>query len=217
MEPLAAAPDLPAAAPASPGDAPATKGARTRRALLEGAVRRFAADGFRATSVADIARDAGVTPAAAYAYFDGKEDLFTAAVDADAAGLIEGAIGPILRGDFDGDWSGLINTLVTGLGAHPLAGRILAGREPEHSRRLLGISALADLRRGIAARLRAGQETGEVRADLDVDLVSWGLETVVMSLLIAALQVGMPTGQERATGVVALLDAALRPTAPPPG
>ena len=57
-----------------------TKGERTRHALLAGAIRRFAADGYRATSLADIARDARVTPAAAYAYFANKEALFTEAV-----------------------------------------------------------------------------------------------------------------------------------------
>ena len=40
------------------------KGERTRRRLLDIAVQRFAADGFRRTSVSDIAREAGLTPAA---------------------------------------------------------------------------------------------------------------------------------------------------------
>src|SRR5437763_17056148 len=67
------------------------KGERTRRRLLDIAVQRFAADGFRRTSVSDIAREAGLTPAAAYAYFAGKEGLFQAAVDADAGALTEAA------------------------------------------------------------------------------------------------------------------------------
>src|ERR1700730_258176 len=67
------------------------KGERTRQRLLEIAVQRFAADGFRRTSVSDIAREAGLTPAAAYAYFAGKEGLFQAAVDTDAGALIEAA------------------------------------------------------------------------------------------------------------------------------
>ena len=36
---------------------PETKGAQTRRAILQAAIIRFGRDGFRATSVADIARD----------------------------------------------------------------------------------------------------------------------------------------------------------------
>ena len=71
----------------TPVETPGTKGDRTRRRLLDLAVRRFAADGYRRTSVSDIARDADLTPAAVYAYFAGKEALFQAAVDADASAL----------------------------------------------------------------------------------------------------------------------------------
>ncbi|HZT67985.1 MAG TPA: TetR family transcriptional regulator [Acidimicrobiales bacterium] len=186
------------------------KGERTRQAILGGAIRRFAVDGYRATSVAEIARDAGVTPAAAYAYFASKEDLFTAAVDADAAGLIEAALGPALEGSFDVDWAGLIGALLARLSEHPLARRVLAGLEPEHSRRLLDIPALTELRKVIAERLQARQETGEVRSDIDPTLVAAGLETTVMALLIGALQVGIPADGERTPGVTALFDAALR-------
>jgi len=42
-------------------DATPSKGDRTRQRLLEIAVKRFAADGYRRTSVSDIARDAGLT------------------------------------------------------------------------------------------------------------------------------------------------------------
>ena len=48
------------------------KGERTRARLLEIAIRRFAADGFRRTSVSDIAREAGLSPAAAYASLPAK-------------------------------------------------------------------------------------------------------------------------------------------------
>jgi AcrR family transcriptional regulator len=190
-----------------------TKGARTRATLLESAIRRFAVDGFRATSVSDIARDAGVTPAAAYAYFENKEALFTAAVDADAAGLIQGAVEPILAGSFDTNWSQLIAALMVGLNQHPLARRILAGLEPDHTERLIGITALTDLRRSIAARLEAGQSAGAVRTDVEPWVIAAGLETTIMALLIAALQVGVPTDGEQVAGVLALLDAALRPPA----
>lgn len=190
---------------------PLSKGARTRQALLEGAIRRFANDGYRGASVSDVARDAGLTPAAVYAYFDGKEDLFAAAVDADAAGLIHAALDPILTGTFDGEWTFLITALVEGLEDHPLARRLLSGREPEHTVRMLEIPALAQLRQAIAERLRAGQDTGEVRADIDPVLAASGLEATIMAILIAALQTGVPADGDRAAGVVALLEAALRP------
>src|SRR5262249_56215036 len=74
------------------------KGERTRQRLLDIAIRRFAEDGFRRTSLSDIARAAGLTPAAAYAYFAGKGGLFQAAVDADAGALIAAARSGALGG-----------------------------------------------------------------------------------------------------------------------
>jgi AcrR family transcriptional regulator len=189
----------------------ASKGERTRHALLEGAIRRFAADGFRATSVSGIARDAGLTPAAAYAYFEGKEGLFAAAVDADAAGLIGKALGPVLSGTFDTEWQALIGALIQGMEEHPLARRILSGREPEHTERLLSIPALTELEQGIGDRLAAGQSAGEVRPDIDPRLIASGLVTTVMSILIAVLQTGIPVDSDRADGVAALLASALIP------
>jgi AcrR family transcriptional regulator len=187
-----------------------TKGARTRQSLLDSAIRRFAANGYRGTSVSEVARDVGLTPAAVYAYFGGKEELFAAAVDADAAGLIEGALSPVLSGTFDMEWAGLIAALLERLPRHPLARRLLSGLEPEHTVRMLEIPALAELRKGIAERLRAGQASGEVRRDIDPVRAASGLESVVMAILIAAMQTGVPAEGERAEGIVELLQAALR-------
>lgn len=192
-----------------------SKGARTRQALLDSAIRRFSLNGYRGTSVSEVARDVGLTPAAVYAHFrGGKEELFTAAVDADAAALIEGALSPVLEGIFDGEWTGLVAALVSRLPEHPLARRLLSGLEPDHTVRMLDIPALAELRKGIAERLRAGQAAGEVRADIDPVLMAWGLEAVVMAVVIAVMQTGVPTDGDRAAGVAELLQAALsRPRA----
>src|SRR5690606_39426286 len=73
------------------------KGEMTRRDILRAAVARFGRDGYRATSVADIAREAGVGGTVPYAYFPNKEALFLAAVDEDAAAVIH----EVLSGAFD--------------------------------------------------------------------------------------------------------------------
>lgn len=52
--------------------------AATQRALLRAARRRFATDGYRATTVRQIAADAGVNVALISRYFDSKEGLFEA-------------------------------------------------------------------------------------------------------------------------------------------
>lgn len=192
------------------------KGVRTRETLLQNAVRRFAADGYRGTSVAEVARDSGVTPAATYAYFPSKQALFAAAVDLDAAGLVSEALPDLTEGAFDGEWTRLIAALLEGLDRHPLARRVLAGLEPERTELLLDIPALAELREGIAEQLLRGQRDGDVRPDIDPMMVADGLETVVMAILIAVLQTGITPVGERAAGVVALLDAAIRPAPPAP-
>jgi AcrR family transcriptional regulator len=192
------------------------KGERTRRALVAAAIQRFAVDGLKGVTLTDIARMVGISPAAVYAYFPGKDALFTAAVDADAAGLIERAVPELARGRPVTDWTRLVGVLLDGLAYHPLARRVLAGLEPEQTRRLIGIPALVNLREGIARLVEAGQARGELRSDIDARLVADGLGTIILTLLIAILQTGGEPDQDRVKGVVAVLDAALKMPAQPP-
>ena len=53
------------------------KGERTRRAILEAAKNLFLSQGYTATSMRQIAQAVGVTPAAIYNHFSGKEEIFT--------------------------------------------------------------------------------------------------------------------------------------------
>jgi len=193
--------------------APATgKGERTRARLLEIAVRRFAAEGYRRTSVSDVARDAELTPAAVYAYFSGKEALFEAAVDFDAAALIDEARRALPATALVRErLLVLIAELIDRLDAHPLARRVLAGGEPEVVRRLLDLPSLHALVVDTAELLEGAQERGEVRTDVDPTLLSWGLETIVLTLLMGHLQAGVDPGSNRAQGALTVLDAALRP------
>jgi AcrR family transcriptional regulator len=68
-------------ASAAGGEESATRprdGARTRRALLGAAATLFAADGYAATTVRDIANEAGVNVSLINRYFTSKEGLFEA-------------------------------------------------------------------------------------------------------------------------------------------
>jgi AcrR family transcriptional regulator len=58
--------------------------ARTRADLLRAARRLFLRNGFTATSLADIAEEAGLTKGAVYSNFESKEDLFLALLAGDA-------------------------------------------------------------------------------------------------------------------------------------
>lgn len=196
---------------------PRTKGAQTRRDILRAAVARFGRDGYRATSVADIAREAGVGGTVPYAYFANKEALFLAAVDEDAAAVIHEA----LSGAFDEpglpDWqSTLLETLLGAVDRHPLARRLLAGLEPEVTPRVLHIPALEELRKVTAERLAAEQMAGTVRPDVDPMTMSEGMVAIVMSLLMSVVQLGSDAAGPYAASVSAVLEAAVE-APPPPG
>jgi AcrR family transcriptional regulator len=185
-----------------------TKGERTRQAILAAAITRFGRDGYRATSIADIARDAGVGGTVPYAYFPGKEALFLAAVDEDAAAVVEAGLESI--GDDLGDWhQRLMATLIVSLEDHPLARRLLAGLEPEVTVRVLDIPALAELRKAVAERLRAEQATGVVRPDLDPPVIADGIVSIVLAILMTVVQLGPEASTAHGPGVFAVLEAAL--------
>jgi AcrR family transcriptional regulator len=192
--------------------APDGKGAQTRRSILDAAIERFGRDGYRATSVADIARDAGVGGTVAYSYFPNKEALFLAAVDEDAAAVIDEGFLRVLDDPAIEDWqSRLIVTLVEAVDRHPLARRLLAGLEPEVTVRVLDIPALAEVRKVAADRLRTDQLAGAVRTDIDPDRIADGLVSIVLSILMSVVQLGPDVASQRAPEVLAVIAAALEP------
>jgi AcrR family transcriptional regulator len=186
-----------------------SRGEQTRQKLLAQAIERFAAVGFQAASVAEICRMVGMSSTATYPYFASKEDLFAAAIDADAEGLIHDALGDVIAGEFTGDWIGIFTRLLGALDQHPLARRVLAGDEGRGAERLLVLPAEAALRQGLTAALANGQTNDTIRTDVDPETIATGLETLVIALLIATLQTGGAAHPERLNGVIAVLDAAI--------
>jgi AcrR family transcriptional regulator len=196
-----------AGAPSAP-----SKGELTRRAILDAAIARFGRDGFRSTSVADIARDASVGGTVAYAYFPNKEALFLAAADDDAAAVIDEGVTHILEDLETTDWRGtLVFTLIDAVDQHPLARRLLAGLEPEVTARVMDIPALHELRKACAERLRTEQATGHVRPDIDAVAVANGIVTICLSLLRSVIQIGSDDTVGYAGDVAAVFAAALDP------
>jgi AcrR family transcriptional regulator len=192
---------------------PETKGAQTRRAILQAAIIRFGRDGFRATSVADIARDAAVGGTVAYAYFPNKEALFLAAVDDDAAGVIQEGLATVLDVPDIRRWHDtLIFTLVEAVERHPLARRLLAGLEPEVTVRVLEIPALNELRKACTEMLRTGQAAGTVRPDIDTTAVGNGIIALMLAVLMSVTQIGSQAAVAYSQDVAAVFEAAL--TAP---
>src|SRR3954471_13177764 len=187
-----------------------SKGAQTRQSILDAAIARFGREGFRATSVADIARDAGVGGTVPYAYFADKEALFLAALDEDAAGVINEGLSSVFENPGRPDWrQTLLFTLVAAVDRHPLARRLLAGLEPEVTGRVLDIPALNELRKACAERLRSEQAAGTVRPDIDAAAVGSGVVTIMLSLLRSVVQLGADAAAPYTNDVTAVFEAAL--------
>jgi AcrR family transcriptional regulator len=189
------------------------KGELTRQAILQAAIDRFGRDGYRSASVADIARDAAVSGTLAYAYFPNKEALFLAAVDDDAAAVINEGLSTILDNPHAGpdDWrQALLVTLVAAVDRHHLARRLLAGLEPDVTDRVLEIPALAELRKACVERLRTEQAAGLVRTDIDPVAIANGMVTIILSLLMSVVQIGGGTADTYGPDVTAVFEAALR-------
>lgn len=191
-----------------------SKGERTRQRLLDIAVERFGAEGFRRTSVSGIAREAGVTQAAVYAYFANKEALFEAAVDEDAEGLVQDAEAAI---DPDQPLRDRLLTmyvhLMAGLEDHPLTTRVLGGQEAEVIHRLLTLPVLQRIEAALTVDIEAGQRDGTVYRGAPPSVLAEGLLTIVLTLLMARVQVGSETTAQRQGPIVAVLDAVFRPEA----
>jgi AcrR family transcriptional regulator len=196
------------------------KGEQTRQAILDAAVIRFAQDGYRSTSVADIARDAGVGGTIAFAYFKNKEALFLAAVDQDVAAHIQEGLAFVTdsqssRKQPEADWQQrLFFTLVATAEHHPLSRRLIAGLEPEATDRVLETRALKELRAACATRLQTEQIAGTIRPDVDPLVMANGIVAIMLALLMSVVQLGSTATTGYATEVAAVFSAALRPVSP---
>lgn len=189
-----------------------TRGAKTRQALLDAARERFARDGYRATSVADISRDAGVGGTTAFVHFENKEALFFAAVDDDLTSLFDelgvelASLGP--EGAVP---DRLLATVLAIVERYPLARRLLAGLEPDVTERVLETESFAVLRRTVTELLAEGQDAGSIRPDLPPEHLADGLVAVVVAVAMASVQIGPTIPDAFGPGLATVLRGLLTP------
>jgi len=189
-----------------------TRGAKTRQALLDAARERFARDGYRATSVADISRDAGVGGTTAFVHFENKEALFFAAVDDDLTSLFdELGVELVSLGPEGAVHERLLATVLALVERYPLARRLLAGLEPDVTERVLETESFAELRRAVAELLAEGQEAGDIRPDLSPEHLADGLVAVVVAVAMASVQIGPTVPDSFGPGLATVLRGLLTP------
>lgn len=150
--------------------------AETRRRVVEAARKLFASQGFPATTIADVAREAGVSPQTVYGTFGGKPGLVVALVDlVDADSDVPALAGRLMESTDPGEVLELAvriprsvvessgDLIVALAGAAPTdeaAATALAEGRRRHDRGLAGAVARLDE----LGALRPGTDTAEAAA-----------------------------------------------------
>ena len=184
-----------------------TKGERTRERLLKAAVERFGTQGYRATAVSQLSRDAGLTPAAAYAYFEDKESFWRGAINTDLDSLRAEVIKRITRSERP--IVDYMFALVDGLQQHVLTRRVLVEGSPHDLQLVLNHPLFAATTRMVAEALAARQATGTLSATANPHQLALAMETVSFALVLAVVRAGMEGVGERIDSVVKLMEAAM--------
>jgi AcrR family transcriptional regulator len=169
-----------------------------RDSILASAARAFAGAGFTATSVAEIAGAAGVTPIILYRHFDSKADLYRAVLS---------NVATRLRAQ-------LASTSATegyGLGARPL---LEVARDDPDGFRLLWRHATREPQFAVVAEALRTEAIASARATLDglvaPELLDWAAHAV-LGYLVAAILAWLDHGDpERDEQLVVAIDRSLR-------
>jgi AcrR family transcriptional regulator len=154
------------------GGVPARRGRprdeRATRAIVDAALRQVAAVGYARVSMDSIAAEAGVSRATIYRRYRDKADLITAAIAANAGGRLPIQPSQAPRADlvrylrdfdarFDERFAEVIGTL---LGSADEGAALTLHRQ----------RVIEPRKRYLRSLLERGQELGQLRGDLDVDL-----------------------------------------------
>ncbi len=161
----------------------------TRERLLDAAARVFELKGYEGATVAQIAREAGVSSGAIYAHYANKAELLVDALRAHSERVTASVLPPGASAD--------VPTLLSALGArlgtreHEDAGllveALLSSRRDAELAQVLA-TALGERERGMAALIAAGQDAGELVGDVSADAAArFALMLSLGSMLVRSL------------------------------
>jgi AcrR family transcriptional regulator len=158
--------------------------AARRAELLAAAARRFDRVGYEATTMADVAAEAGVSKGATYLYFPSKESLFLKLLLLDL-GEWAGAVEERLESSRGRSARAVARALASELAARPRLSRLLALRHPV-------LEAGADADSAIAFERAARERLGPLAARLEQRLAELREgEGMRLLLRLQALAIGL--------------------------
>lgn len=178
------------------------KVAQKKAEIADVAARLFAASGFESTSVAEVAREVGTSPASIFYYFPDKASLFRAPFEADlptAERLIE------QHSNTTDPLASILDILseLSKDAAYPYAQGMLVEslRRMGHDPELVAVSekVAAVQRRGLTDLLECAIDAGQVDATLDPDHTAGWLMTVVDACYLNAEPGHDPSPEVRRT------------------
>jgi AcrR family transcriptional regulator len=177
--------------------------AERREQILGAATRAFARAGFTATSLDDVAAEAGITRVILYRHFESKADLYRAVLDR-ARDRLAAAVG---TGDYGAD---AIPALIRAAAADPGAFRLLfrhAAREAESRDQADSLSAASAevARRDLARQIPPGPW---------LDWAARLIPALTTEAVIAWLDAGQPDPSEAANRIGQVIGGAIQAAQP---
>lgn len=174
------------------GRRPTAETADLRATLLDAALACFVRGGIGATSLRDIATEAGVTPALVHYYFGDKAQLQEAVVTERLLPVVARMRAPVMQAG-DGDIAGLVAGFVQGIGAvvaeHPWLPTLWVREilcEGGALREVMIRQVGPLLPTMMAGRFAAAQQAGQLNPDLDPRLLMVSLIGLTMFPLASA-------------------------------
>jgi len=177
--------------------------AERREQILTAATRAFARAGFAATSLDDVAAEAGITRVILYRHFESKADLYRAVLDRACTRLAE----EVGTGDY-GDEA--IPTLVRAAAADPGAFRLLfrhAAREPE-------FRDLADSLTAASAEVARHDLAKQIPPGPWLDWAARLIPALTTEAVIAWLDAGQPDPDQAAERIGRAVHGAIQAAGP---
>jgi len=176
-----------------------------KQQIIDAALKAFAAKNYDAASVADIAKEAGITKRAIYRYFPSKRDLFYAVRNQVYMSVVENLWMELPEAENILDLADkLMKAHVRFSLEHPEMARIIINTISEAATKEFqaNIEALLEERADeIEALIRAGIEEGNVDPELDARFIAWIIILLFFILLYvhATEENGtIPRGEEAA-------------------
>ncbi|HZC74273.1 MAG TPA: TetR/AcrR family transcriptional regulator [Jatrophihabitans sp.] len=174
-----------------------------RARVLHAAMAEFGRHGYSGGSLNVIAREAGVAKGSLFQYFDDKFDFF-AHVAEQASLRVYNAMLPALRatppdGSFVRHFVGLVDIWIDYMADHPLERGVTAATTMEldpEVRRAIREPVHQLYAQGLRPLLQAAVDSGEFRADADLDALLSLLVLVLPHLALAPFEPGMDAALE---------------------